>query len=248
MKRLICRLILISCAAALAGCVSEQEEDQREAMGSHLAQPPPGAPRPLPTPADDIAIVGQDVAHAILDLPPIRNATVPPLVRFNGVTSIVDKPIDTEPYTELLRDRLLLLTREKLRFVEHTLPPYVPPSQRKHHMEQPVQNTSNPDYQVLAELRGKAESDSLKIQVEFVDAHSGDVLYNETFRIGKESGGESATPEPYGGPVAPAPLPTHTETESNPQPGLDPNRPERYVPPTSQPTQGTPSVYNNGVL
>jgi hypothetical protein len=249
MKRLIRRLMIVTCAAALAGCVSETEEDQREAMGSHLAQPPPGTPRPAPTPADDIAIVGQDVAHAVLDLPPIRNATVPPLVRFNGVTSIVDKPIDTEPYTELLRDRLLLLTREKLRFVEHTLPPYVPPSKHKQ-KEQPVQNTTNADYQVLAELRGKAESDSLKIQVEFVDAHSGDVLYNETFRIGKESdGGSSATPEPYGGPAAPAPPPTHaTQTETEPQPGLDPNRPEKYVPPTAQPTQGSPTVYNNGVL
>src|SRR5277367_6816622 len=112
-----------------------------------------------------------------MNLPVVADASVPPLVQFTGVTSIVDKPIDTDPYTELLRDRLLLLTREKLRFVEHTLPPYVPPSKKgkkKAEPSQPDQNTTEPDYQILAELRGHAEDEFYRIQVEFVDIHSSD--------------------------------------------------------------------------
>ena len=108
-------------ALALAACAPVDDS-----IGSRLAQPPAGAPKPKPVEAGDIAIVGQEVAHSIMDLPVVAGASVPPLVQFTGVTSIIDKPIDTDPYTELLRDRLLLLTREKLRFVEHTLPPYVP--------------------------------------------------------------------------------------------------------------------------
>ena len=170
------RLALVACAPV------------DDSIGSHLTQPPAGTPPQKPIEAGDIAIVGQEVAHSIMDLPVVSGATVPPLVQFTGVTSIVDKPIDTDPYTELLRDRLLLLTRLKLRFVEHTLPPYVPPSKKKKQAEpQPVQNTESPDYQILAELRGHAEDEFYKIQVEFVDIHTNDVLFNGLYRIRREA-------------------------------------------------------------
>jgi hypothetical protein len=184
-----------------------------DSIGSHLAQPPAGTPPQKATEAGDIAIVGQDVSRSIMELPVIANATVPPVVQFTGVTSIVDKPIDTEPYTELLRDRLLLLTREKLRFVEHTLPPYVPPTKKgkkKAAAAPPAENTEA-DYQILAELRGHAEADFYKIQVEFVDTRSNEVLFNGLYRIQPEASldsspgmsGDSSPPPPSPPPAAP---------------------------------------------
>jgi len=178
-------LALAVFALALAACAPVDDS-----IGSRLAQPPAGTPPQKPLEAGDIAIVGQEVAHSIMDLPVIATAPIPPLVQFTGVTSIVDKPIDTDPYTELLRDRLLLLTREKLRFVEHTLPPYVPPSKKgknKKAQTQPVQNTTEPDYEILAELRGHAGDDFYKIQVEFVDVRTNEVLFNGLYRIRKEA-------------------------------------------------------------
>jgi hypothetical protein len=178
-------------ALLLAACAPEDDS-----IGSHMAQPAAGMPKMETTDAGDIAIVGQEVAHGIMELPEVSGAAVPPLVQFNGVTSIVDKPIDTDPYTELLRDRLLLLTREKLRFVEHTLPPYVAPSKKKHKAQaQPDQNTTDPDYQILAELRGHADADFLKIQVEFVDSHTNQVLFNQVYKIRPEASG----PQPDSG-------------------------------------------------
>ncbi len=191
-------LAIAAFALTLVACAPLEEVDNT--TGSRLAQPPAGTPPQKPIEAGDIAIVGQEVAHAIMNLPVVADATVPPLVQFTGVTSIVDKPIDTDPYTELLRDRLLLLTREKLRFVERTLPPYVPPtkkSKKKASPPQPVQNTTDADYQILAELRGHAEDDSYRIQVEFVDVHSGEVLFNGLYRIRAESS-EQPPPEPAG--------------------------------------------------
>ena len=175
-------IALAVCTLALAGCATEN--DERDSMGSHLSQPPAGTRRPAPVDAGDIALVGQDVAHAILELPAVAEASTPPLVRFNGVTSIVNPPIDTEPYTVLLRDRLLLLTREKLRFVEHTLPPYIPG--HKKHAEAPSGGDSDAQYQVLAEMRGQATAPTYKIQIEFVEIGSGNILFNQTYRISKE--------------------------------------------------------------
>jgi len=204
---------MVAIALSLAACAPVDDS-----IGSRLAQPPAGTPKPKPVEAGDIAIVGQEVAHSIMDLPVVASASVPPLVQFTGVTSIVDKPIDTEPYTELLRDRILLLTREKLRFVEHTLPPYVPPSKKKakQAQPQPVQNTTEPDYQILAELRGRAEDDFYKIQVEFVDVHTNDVLFNQLYRIHKEASeeppaqptGKQASPPDTGANVPAAPAPS----------------------------------------
>jgi hypothetical protein len=173
-------------ALTLAACAPVDDS-----IGSRLAQPPAGTPPQNSVDAGDIAIVGQEVAHSIMDLPVVGSAPVPPLVQFTGVTSIVDKPIDTDPYTELLRDRLLLLTREKLRFVEHTLPPLVIVSSKKgkgkEAAPQPAQNTTEPDYEILAELRGHAEDEFYKIQVEFVDVNTKEVLFNGLYRIRKEA-------------------------------------------------------------
>jgi hypothetical protein len=139
----------------------------------------------------------------------VANATLPPLVQFPGVTSIVTPPIDTDPYTELLRDRLLLLTREKLRFVEHTLPPYVPPTSKKKVKKSETsagENSQEADYQVLAELRGQADDDFYKIQVEFVDIHTNEILFDGLYRIRKEEAPEPE-PQPSEGPASPTTSP-----------------------------------------
>jgi hypothetical protein len=220
-------LALAALALALAACAPVDDS-----IGSHLAQPPTGTPPQKPIESGDIAIVGQEVAHSIMDLPVVADATAPPLVQFTGVTSIIDQPIDTEPYTELLRDRLLLLTRLKLRFVEHTLPPYVPPGKKgRKAPPQPVENTENPDYEILAELRGRAEDEFYKIQVEFVDIHSSEVLFNGLYRIRRE-----ASDQP----------PPETSSESSPEPPAEPQRPP--VPDTEVPTTTAPAPNINDSL
>ena len=196
----------------LVSCATEYVDDT---TGSHLTQPPPGSPPRMPVDANDIAIVGQEVAHSIMDLPVVANATVPPLVQFTGVTSIVvgPTPVDTEPYTELLRDRLLLITRLKLRFVEQTLPPLVVSAPKKKHKKEttpagPTVSTT-PDYVLLAELRGRYEDDLYRVQVQFVDAHTNEILFDGLYSIRKESSAEpidNSAPGPeISAPPPPAP-------------------------------------------
>ncbi len=206
-------VVLVAIVLTLAACAPMEEVD--DTTGSRLAQPPAGTPPEKPIEAGDIAIVGQEIAHSIMDLPVIANATIPPLVRFTGVTSIFVPPIDTEPYTELLRDRLLLITRLKLRFVEHTLPPYVPGKKHKQSPppEQPVQNTTDADYQILAELRGHADAEFYRIQVEFVDLRSREILFNGLYRIRKE-----ATDQPPPEPETPLPPPPENKPADIAQP------------------------------
>jgi hypothetical protein len=209
-------LTIVACALTLVACAPMEEPDN--VTGSRLAQPPAGIPPQKPTESGDIAIVGQEVAHSIMDLPAVSGASVPPLVQFTGVTSIVNPPIDTDPYTELLRDRLLLLTREKLRFVERTLPAYVPTAKKGKKkaaaQTQPVQNLTNPDYEILAELRGHADADFYKIQVEFVDVRSHEVLFNGLYRIRKEA---NVGPAPEAAPEA-SPEPRRESTGEPPPP------------------------------
>jgi len=221
----------VAAALALTACAGDVDD----VTGSRLTQPPVGTPPPKPTPAGDITIVGQEVGHAIMELPEVANATTPPLVQFTGVTSIIVSPvpIDTEPYTDLLRDRILLITRLKLRFIEHTLPPLVVSSKKgkKSAEAAPVQNTSNPDFQILAELRGRYDAELYKIQVEFVDAHTREVLFNGLYSIRKE-----------GSPDAPSAIeqansPTG-DTMAPPQPtNLESTAPEK-APATSSPSTG----------
>ena len=219
-------LAFAALALTVAACAPLEEEDST--IGSRLAQPPAGTPPQKPIDAGDIAIVGQEVAHSIMNLPVVSGATVPPLVQFAGVTSIIDPPIDTEPYTTLLRDRLLLLTRLKLRFYERTLPPYVPPGKKgkkKAEASAPAQNTDNPDYQILAEMRGHAEDEFYRIQVQFVDARSNQVLFDGLYRIRKEAPLEpvpNPAPEPPDNAQPPQPsgdLTTPTTTEPAPTGG-----------------------------
>ncbi|MCE0498102.1 MAG: hypothetical protein LV481_09175 [Methylacidiphilales bacterium] len=180
-------LALVTGVAILTACAAPPDD----LTNSRLTQPPAGTPVPPPAEAGDIAIAGQYAAHAIMDLPEVANATVPPLVQFTGVTSIIvsQVPIDTEPYTVLLRDRLLLITREKLRFVERELPPLEVTTSKKSKKKKaaPASEASeNPDYQVLAELHGRYKDDFYKVQIQFVDIHTGAVLFNGLYRIGKE--------------------------------------------------------------
>jgi hypothetical protein len=140
------------------------------------------------------------------------------MVQFNGVTSIISGPVpvDTDPYTELFRDRLLLLTREKLRFVEHSLPPLVIDAPKKSKKKKPPvpEMVEVPDYQILAEMRGRSEDDLYKIQVQFVDAQTGEILFDELYRIRKE-----APPEP------PDAVPVTPPDDSIAPPDQNPNPP-----------------------
>jgi hypothetical protein len=209
-------VVLAAMALVLTACAAVETDDT---TGSALTQPPPpppGTPPRQPVDANDIVIVGQLVAHSIMDLPAVADAANPPLVQFNGVTSIISGPVpvDTDPYTELFRDRLLLLTREKLRFVEHTLPPLIiahPQKSKKKKATAPVpEMVEDPDYQVLAEMRGRYEDDLFKIQVQFVDAHTGDVLFDELYRIRKEEA-----------PAPPVAVPVATPDDSTTPPDQD---------------------------
>ena len=228
------------CALFLGACATlDDDNDPRDVIGSRLSQPPPGSPPVKPIDAGDIAIVGQQVAHAIVDLPPIASATVPPMVRFTGVTSIMNHPIDTDPYTELLRYRLLLLTREKLRFVERTLPAYVP-KKHKHESSVPSNTGGEADYEVLAELRGHTESDFYKIQVEFVDLRSRQVLFNELYRIRPESASAPA-PEAVSNPSPEPPQAPASSTPSAPTP--PPVEPHSLTTPTTTaPSRGNETL------
>jgi len=194
MKKFGRNLTIAAFALTLAACAPVDDS-----IGSRLAQPPAGTPPQKPAEAGDIVIVGQEVAHSIMDLPVIADASIPPLVQFTGVTSIVDKPIDT---------------RLKLRFVEHTLPPYVPPSKKsKKAPPQPVENTTEPDYRILAELRGHAEDEFYKIQIEFVDIHTGEVLFNGLYHIRKEAS-DQPPPEPSPEPSGDTQTPPANDTEA----------------------------------
>jgi hypothetical protein len=217
---------LMTAALAMVSCAGEVDDT----TGSRLVQPAPNSPPVKPIPANDITIVGQEFGHAILDLPDIANAAVPPLVEFTGVTSIIASPtpIDTQPYTDLLRDRLLLITRLKLRYVEKTLPPLIVSNSKKGKKKAslppvPAQNTTNPDYQILAELRGRYDADLYKIQVEFVNVQTGDVLLNELYSIRKEAQPDAGAPigqpevNPADDSMAPPP-PPGTPDPNSPQP------------------------------
>lgn len=184
------RSVLLAIGAlALTGCLGSVDDS----VNSHLTQPA-GATSQTPVEAGDIAIAGQNFAKEIRNLPEVVNAPKPPMVQFTGVTSVVvgKVPVDTDPYTQLLRDRLVLGGREKLRFIERELPPLVvaPPKKAKTKSKKdvapPVAVNSDPDYQVLAELRGNYDGDLYKIQMQFVDFHTGAVLFNGLYRIRKE--------------------------------------------------------------
>jgi hypothetical protein len=141
--------------------------------------------------AGDVAIAGQEAAHSIMDLPEVNDAKVPPLVRFDGVHSRLAQPIDTEPYTGLLRDRLLLITREKLRFVEHTLPPL-----HGHKTGSSAEGQGGADYAVTATLSADATPTSYLIRIQFVELHSGNSVFSGLYRINPE---EESAPSSAGG-------------------------------------------------
>jgi hypothetical protein len=71
-----------------------------------------------------------------------------------------------------------------------------------------------PDYQILAEMRGRSEDDLYKIQVQFVDAQTGEILFDELYRIRKE-----APPEP------PDAVPVTPPDDSIAPPDQNPNPP-----------------------
>ena len=188
--------------------------------------------------AGDVAIAGQLAAHSILDLPEVADATIPPLVRFTEVSNAVTGPVDTAPYTNLLRDRLLLITREKLRFVERELPPLV--AHKKHHAEAGDSGPSDTraDYQILAQLRGNFDDDTYLIRIQFVDLHGAQPLFDGLYRIHKEIP-DTNSGAPMGQVSPPPPPPASSSdlesTAPNPagyNPPVDANAPAPAPPPT----------------
>jgi hypothetical protein len=203
MKRGWQGLSLGTAALALAGCATTINDDVSK---SRLAQPVADEHGQAITAAGDIAIAGQMVSHSIMNLSEVADATVPPLVQFRGVTSVISGPVDTEPYTDLLRDRLLLITREKLRFVERQLPPLH--SHKGKHSGEPMDVNTDADYKILAELRGEYGSDTYLVQIQFLDVHSGQILFNGLYSIRREE--QDTSPET---------VTTHQQIEStNPNP------------------------------
>lgn len=215
-------LALGACATTHGG-MSSAPRDEVDASGQPIIQ------------AGDVAIAGQLASHSIMNLSEVADATTPPLVRFSGVTSIVNGPVDTQPYTSLLRDRLLLLTREKLRFVERQLPAFKPHKVRhSSDVGGPLDVASDADYQIMAQLRGNFSDDTYLLDVEFIDLHTNQPLFNGDYRIHKE---EQAAPEaPMEGNPAPestAPNPAPIPANPGPVPGDVPD--ETPPPPPYQP-------------
>jgi hypothetical protein len=140
------------------------------------------------------------------------------MVRFKGVTSDLATPIDTEPYTDLLRDRLLLITREKLRFEEHTLPPL-----HGHKVGPPP----DADYQLTAALGADAGPDTYLMRIEFIDLHSGQPVFNGLYRIRPEAGAAPADAASTGAPGTESTAPM-------------PNSPDNSSPPAYPPSSATP--------
>jgi hypothetical protein len=178
------RLALPAAAAlTLAACASVPNAPplpQMDAAGEPILE------------ADDVAIAGQLASHSIMDLPEVAQAPSPPLVRFEHVNSTLATPVDTEPYTDLLRDRILLLTREKLRFVEHTLPPL-------HGKKSKTPSAAGADYEITAVLGQDAGPDTYLIRIQFVDLHSGQPIFSGVYRIRPEA---QPAPEPAEGPAS----------------------------------------------
>jgi len=194
-------ILLLMGALALAACSTTNET-----ANSGLAQPGGAAAEPL-IEAGDVAIAAQYAAHAIRDLPQVADAPKPMMVQFTGVTSIVTGPVDTEPYTNLLRDRLLVGAHDKLRYVERELPPLILAKPKKiksrKDLPPPVEVNSDPDFQVLAELRGNFNDDFYKIQIQFLDFHTHEVLFDALYHIRKEMPSEPP-------PVNPTTITTET--------------------------------------
>lgn len=193
------KLALLAAVLSLAACAGEERDDT---TGSRLYQAPipQGQKPPPPIEAGDIAIAAQLFSHDIRQLPQVASLSVPQLVQFGGVTSIVRDEhgqlaqVDTQPYTDLLRDRLLLGDREKLRFVERQLPAYTGGKSHKKGEDVGAITVDNgdADFRILAELRGHADSSALRIQMEFL-TRDGTILLNNTYRIRRESPGSGAS-------------------------------------------------------
>jgi hypothetical protein len=201
-------LLLGGFVLALAGCSGTGNTP-------HVSQPQIDVATGQPIiEAGDIAIAGQIASHAINDLPDIASAAKPPLVRFAGVTSALNGPVDTTPYTNLLRDRLLLLTREKLRFVERELPPLTP-----HHVKHSkevggaLDVDTDADYRLTAQLRGNIGDDNYLVFIQLVDLHSGQDAFSGLYRIRPEDPGQASMPMP-----APSPSSNPDIEPTNPMP------------------------------
>jgi hypothetical protein len=229
-------MILSACALALAACATTPVDDT---LNSRLTQP--GSPTAqAPIDAGDIAIAGQYAAHSIRDLPQVVDAPKPLLVQFTGVTSIINGPVDTDSYTALLRDRLVVGSHEKLRYVERELPPLILAKPKKikskKELPPPVEVNSDPDYQVLAELRGNFQDDLYKIQIQFVDFHTGEVLFNGLYLIRKEMPSPSAAQTTVTTQVIHAP----TDSSQSPETGA-PAPPPSQAPPPGSPAPSSSS-------
>ncbi len=197
------------------------DDDDGPPVGSHLVQPAAGQLRPKPEEAGDIAVAGSTMAQEIRTLPVILAAPKPPIIQLQGVTSIVQNgPIDTEPYSNLLRDRLNAGDDNKVHYMERQLP------QARHHREGSDNDLDmSADYQLMAELQGNARHPMLTLQVQLIDAHTNQIVFDQSYRIRQEAAspdapggaGDNTPPPPE---IAPTPPPSDPTTIPTPSPNV----------------------------
>ena len=201
--------LLASPLVLLTACTKPQDER----LGSRLVQPPTGAPLPPPEDIGDIAVAGSNIAEAIRTLPEIVSAPKPPIIQLQAVTSIViNGPVDTEPYANLLRDRLNAGDDNKVHYMERQLP------QLNHVKRERSDDDANmsADYNLFAELQGNARNSYLTIQVQLIDARTSQVVFDKSYHIRQE------------GPSSDAPGGANVETQivdPAPTPGTNPYQP-----------------------
>jgi hypothetical protein len=173
----------------------------------------------------DLAVAGSNIAQSIRSLPEILAAAKPPIIQLQGVTSIViNGPIDTEPYADLLRDRLNAGDDNKVHYMERQLP-------QLHHERREKSDddlSMSPDYQLFAELQGNAKKPTLTLQIQLINVHTQQVAFDHRYHISQEAPSTDAPGGGYNGDqniqtVEPAPTPG-----SNP---YEPVIPAPYSPP-----------------
>ncbi len=100
---------------------------------------------------------------------------------------------------------------------------------------------------MLAESRGQANAPTYKVQIEFVEIGSGNILFNRTYRMSKEDEGQPSASD-YTPPMAPQPqgqqAPPKPKNTSGTNENGDPNNP----PPGYYDKPTTGNNYGGGVL
>ncbi len=226
-------VLLASSAWLLTGC-----EGEDYTLTSRLSQSGKFEQRPKPDDVGDLALAGSNIAQQIRTLPVITSAAHPPIIELQGVTSVVTNGIiDTEPYADLLRDRLNAGDDNKVRFMERQLPQTA--VKHRHGAKPASDEDVSPDYRLFAELQGNASKPVLVLQIQLIDANSNAIVFDHSYVIQKETGSDSPAgdmgveqqmqpppqqppqrPQPQGGGLVPPPNPGGSEYSPNAPSGV----------------------------